>query len=299
ACLLNNPHHSPSSNPLLVLGNMLYVISMLAGVEFSRAFLLATFRKGNLTVAFLVTTYTFWFLSIPVAKYASITDLSALLRISSETFLPAGAEHLLASFLTLIGGPLTSIAYRGVLQTFVWLSPNLHELHWALTATLGTLVPIVGMLVIRGQVLGVPPDVRGTRSEVFRISTLWVMAGGALLSLFWFNTGVFGVQPTVVSGVSMEPAVMSGDVVITRVVPAESVEVGDIIRFQRGDAYILHRVVEVQTDGGEIQFITQGDANYSLDPPVMANQLHGKVILTVPKIGWMTIAARQLIDPRP
>jgi signal peptidase len=299
AGLLNNAQHSPHGNPLLLLGNMLYVVSMLVGVEISRAFLLATFRKGNMTVAFLVTTYIFWFLSIPIARYVYLTDLPGLLKIASETFLPVGAEHLLASFLALIGGPLASIAYRGVLQTYVWLSPNLPQLHWALTATLGTLVPILGMLVIRSQLLGAPTDIKGTQSEVFRTSTLWVLAGWALVTLFWFNTGVFGVQPTVVSGVSMEPAVMSGDVVITREVPVESVEVGDIIRFRRGDVYILHRVVEVQIDGDEILFITQGDANFSLDPPVMANQLHGKVILTVPKIGWMTIAARQLIDPTP
>jgi len=297
AGLLYGFNQSPNESLPHVLGNMLYVVSMLVGVEISRALLLATFRKGNMIVALLVSSYIFWFLSIPITKYASITDLPSLLRVTGETFLPVGAESLLASFLALIGGPTASIAYRGVLHIFKWLSPILPDIHWALTAVLGTMAPILGVLVIRSQLLRV--DVKDFRSEVFRTSTLWVLAGAILVTLFWFNTGVFGVQPTVVSGVSMEPAVMSGDVVITREVPAESVEVGDIIRFRRGDTYILHRVVEVQMDGGEFQFITRGDANYSLDPPVSVYQLHGKVILTVPKIGWMTIAARQLIDPTP
>ncbi|HEY46583.1 MAG TPA: signal peptidase I [Anaerolineae bacterium] len=297
AGLLYGFNQSPNESLPHVLGNMLYVVSMLVGVEISRALLLATFRKGNMIVALLVSSYIFWFLSIPITKYASITDLPSLLRVTGETFLPVGAESLLASFLALIGGPTASIAYRGVLHIFKSLSPILPDIHWALTAVLGTMASILGMLVIRSQLLRV--DVKDFRSEVFRTSTLWVLAGAILVTLFWFNTGVFGVQPTVVSGVSMEPAVMSGDVVITREVPAESVEVGDIIRFRRGDTYILHRVVEVQMDGGEFQFITRGDANYSLDPPVSVYQLHGKVILTVPKIGWMTIAARQLIDPTP
>jgi signal peptidase len=291
---LGPSHHG---SLLHVLRNMFYGVSMLVGVEISRAYLLATFRKGNMTVALVVCSYIFWFLSIPVAKYASLTDLHSLLRTSGETFLPVGVENLLASFLALIGGPTASIAYRGILQTSVWLSPLLPDLHWTLTAVLGTMVPIVGMLVIRNHLFSV--DVRGSRSEAFRTSIVWVLAGGALVTLFWFNTGGFSLQPTVVSGVSMEPTVMSGDVVITREVPAESVEVGDIIRFQMGDTYILHRVVEVQMDGGEIEFITQGDANYALDPPVSAQQLKGKVILTVPKVGWMTIAVRQLIDPTP
>jgi signal peptidase len=297
AGLLYGFNQSPNESFLHVLGNVLYVVSMLVGVEISRALLLATFRKGNMIVALLVSSYIFWFLSIPITKYASITDLPSLLRVSGETFLPVGVESLLASFLALIGGPTASIAYRGVLHTFKWLSPILPDLHWALTAVLGTMAPIIGMLVIRSQLLGV--DIKSFRSEAFRTSTLWVLAGAILVTLFWFNTGVFGVQPTVVSGLSMEPAVMSGDVVITREVSADSVEVGDIIRFRKGDTYILHRVVEVQMDGSEIQFITRGDANYALDPPVRAYQLKGKVILTVPKIGWMTIAARQLIEWTP
>jgi signal peptidase len=272
---------------------------MLMGVEISRALLLATLRKVNMTLALLVSSYTFWFLSIPITIYSSVTDLPSLLRISGQTFLPVGAENFLASFLALIGGPTASIAYRGILQTSMWLSPQLTDLHWTLAAVLGTMTPIIGMLVIRTQLLAEPVGVRGTRSGAFRTSTLWVLAGVTVVTLFWFNTGGFILQPTVVSGVSMEPTVMSGDVVITREVPAESVEVGDIIRFRRGDIYILHRVVEVRMDGGDIQFITQGDANFSLDPPVSAHQLHGKVILTVPKIGWMTIAARQLMDWTP
>jgi signal peptidase len=288
---------SPHGSLLHVLENMLFGASMLVGVEISRALLLATLRKGNMTVALLVCSYIFWFLSIPISKYTSVTDLPSLLRISGETFLPVGAENLLASFLALIGGPLASIAYRGVLQTYMWLSPILPDVHWTLTAFLGTMAPIFGMLVIRNQLLRV--DVRSSRSEAFRTSIVWVLAGAALITLTWFNTGGFGLQPTVVSGVSMEPTVMSGDVVITREVPAESVAIGDIIRFRRGDTYILHRVVEIQMDGSDIQFITRGDANHALDPPVSAHQLHGKVILTMPKIGWMTIAARQLIDSTP
>jgi signal peptidase len=299
AGLLNGFTHSPQGNLLLVLGNALYVVSMLVGVEISRALLLASLRKVNMVLALLVSSYTFWFLSIPITIYSSITDLPSLLSISGQTFLPAGAENLLASFLALIGGPTASIAYRSILQTSMWLSPLLPDLQWTLAAVLGTMTPIIGMLVIRNQLLAEPFGVRGSRSGAFRASTLWVLAGIAVVTLFWFNTGGFSLQPTVVSGVSMEPTVMSGDVVITREVPAESVEVGDIIRFRRGDTYILHRVVEVQIDGGEIQFITQGDANFSLDPPVSAHQLHGKVILTVPKVGWMTIAARQLMDWTP
>ncbi len=299
AGLLYGFDDSLRGSPTSLLGHTSRLVWMLVGVEISRAYLFATFRKGNVIVALIVTSTIFWFLSIPVAKLSSITDLPSLLRISCETFLPAGAESLLASLLALIGGPLASIAYRGAIHVFIWLPSISAELNWILTAFLGTITPVFWMLVIRNQFSAQCANEKGSRSKEALTSALWALFGVAVVLLLWFNAGFFGVQPTVVSGVSMEPTVMSGDIVITREVPAESVKVGDIIRFQRSDTFILHRVVEIQKDGGEITFITRGDSNHALDPPVRANQLKGKVILTVPKIGWVTIAARQLIKWTP
>ena len=124
---------------------------------------------------------------------------------------------------------------------------------------------------------------------------VWVLVGAMSVSLLWFNTGIFGVRPTLVSGVSMEPKLLAGDVVITREVLTESIEVGDVVRFKQGGVYILHRVIEVQESEGELTFITQGDANNVVDAPVPASQIEGKVILTIPKIGWVSIAVREVI----
>jgi signal peptidase len=113
--------------------------------------------------------------------------------------------------------------------------------------------------------------------------------------LIWFNTGFFGVQPTLISGVSMEPALNAGDVAITRDVPAEAIRPGDVIRFHEGGSHILHRVVEVRNVGAEVQFITQGDANNTVDAPVTYGRVRGKVILVLPKIGWVGIGVRELV----
>ncbi len=94
----------------------------------------------------------------------------------------------------------------------------------------------------------------------------------------------------------MEPALKAGDVVITREVPADNVEVGDIVRFQLGRSYVLHRVTEIQKVGSQIQFITRGDANNVDDAPLPESKMEGKVILVVPKIGWVGIGIRRLIE---
>jgi signal peptidase len=289
--------YSPYGHRILVLmGNMLFVGSMLVGVEISRAYLLAVFSQASPTVGLLVTSYLFWFLSISTSKFTSVIDVPALLRVSGETFLPVGAENLLASFLALIGGPMASIAYRGVLQAFEWLAPILPNPHWTITAFIGTMAPVIGMLMVRSQFLADPMDAEDARSQGFQSTTAWILVGVTAVSLVWFNTGLFGVLPTLVSGVSMEPALYAGDVVITRDVPAEDVEVGDIVRFRMGNSYIIHRVVEIEASGSGHYFVTKGDANNVLDDPLLESQIEGKVILTVPKIGWVSIGARRLIE---
>lgn len=289
--------HSPYSHQFLhMLGNLFYLSTMLVAVEISRAYLVNIFSLGNRTLAVVTTSLLLACLSIPFAKYTSVVDAPSLFKFYGVTFLPAVSENLLASFLALLGGPAASIAYRAMLQAFEWLSPILPNVPWTVTAFLGTLAPAFGLIVIRNQVLPEMIVGREARPQDAQSSTAWVLVAGIAVTLLWFNTGLFGVRPTLVSGVSMSPALEPGDIVITRDVSPDDVEIDDIIRFQHGDSYIIHRVVDIEKASGTIYFITKGDANNVEDSPVVEGQLEGKVIVIVPKVGWLSIGVRRLIE---
>lgn len=83
---------------------------------------------------------------------------------------------------------------------------------------------------------------------------------------------------------SMEPNLSVGEVIATKSVKMDEVKVGDIISFrsQSPDMFgriITHRVVEIKTaENGEICFVTQGDANLSVDGRyVLESNFIGKV----------------------
>jgi signal peptidase len=64
----------------------------------------------------------------------------------------------------------------------------------------------------------------------------------------------------VVSGVSMEPLLHSGDVVFIEKVNPSNVKVGDIIVYKWVNGkYIIHRVVKVYEFNGKLCFVTWGD----------------------------------------
>lgn len=280
--------------PLAILGNLLYLGSMLVGMEMTRAYLVTLFSRRGPILALALVSFLFSLMSIPVARFTLLDNAASAFQVSGETFLPTLSENLLASFLALIGGPLVSIAYRGTLQAFEWLSPILPNLQWTVTAFLGTLAPALGLLVIRSLYL---PETASGEKESSRegVSPVaWMAVAVVGVGLLWFNTGLFGVRPTLISGPSMKPALVVGDVAITRDVSPEDVEVGDVIRYQTGDIFVLHRVVEIEESGP--YFITRGDANNVNDDPVLPTQLGGKLILVVPKIGWIPIGIRLLIN---
>lgn len=97
-------------------------------------------------------------------------------------------------------------------------------------------------------------------------------------------------QSYVVLSDSMSPEIRAGDVVVVDERPTATIEVGDVITYERtgGGDLVTHRVVEVVERDGETLFRTQGDANEELDlRPIPARNVVGVVLFHVPLIGHL------------
>ena len=77
-----------------------------------------------------------------------------------------------------------------------------------------------------------------------------------------------------------------GDIVVVKV--NEAFKENDIIVYKEENSFITHRVIKI--DGQDL--ITRGDANNSEDKPIKSDQILGKVIYIIPKIGiWRRVLA--------
>lgn len=74
-----------------------------------------------------------------------------------------------------------------------------------------------------------------------------------------------GYKPFIVLSGSMEPEIMTGDMVLVKNTDAGNLQKGDVIAFKSGEAVVTHRIIEVKTENGEVSYVTQGDANDSPD----------------------------------
>ena len=101
---------------------------------------------------------------------------------------------------------------------------------------------------------------------------------------------VAGYQMYIVQGGSMSPAFEAGSLAFLQPVDAGSVGVGDIITYRpsQGNTLTTHRVVEVNSAGGDLSFTTRGDANNTNDSlPVYPENLVGQVAYAVPYAGFL------------
>lgn len=93
---------------------------------------------------------------------------------------------------------------------------------------------------------------------------------------------IFGYRPFFIMSESMEPTIMTHQLVVAVPVNPEEIEVGDIVTY---DLYsnlsnnikqtIVHRVIAINDDG---TFAFKGDNNSEADRPVEASRIGYKVI---------------------
>jgi signal peptidase I len=78
-------------------------------------------------------------------------------------------------------------------------------------------------------------------------------------------------------GWSMLPVIWPGDTLVVERVSQDRVRIGDVVVVGRHGKLCAHRVVSIEEDRENPQWITQGDALPAPDCPVAANELLGRV----------------------
>jgi signal peptidase len=296
----NSPY---SHSPLGIIINIIFIGSALLGLELSRAYLI---KKGTLTmrnVTFILglTTVLFMFVNIQLIDITTLSfnEPAAIAQFVGVTVIPLLAMSLLASYFAYLGGALAAISYMGTIQAFEWFSPILPDLNWALIALIGTIGPAISFLIIQSSIqITREISFKGKRRKKTKDPALsWIAVAVVSVLLVFFSFGFLGVQPTVIYSGSMQPTMDVGDIVIISEVPVDTIEGGDIIQYRTASANIIHRVQEVYEEAGTKLFITKGDANNAPDEtPIVPEQITGKAVFTIPKLGWIPIAIKQIVN---
>ena len=284
--------------PINLALNIGYFLSMLLGMELSRAYLTKTCCKQKPTLAIGLIALLYATITIPLSKFLTLDPNSPLelAKFSASIFLPALAESLFTTYLAFLAGLIPAITFRGILTSFEWLCPILPNPSWEIRALVSVMIPTIGFLTIHQSTT--PRFIRKHERpiKIKKASSLgWTAIGMIGVLIIWGSTGMLGFRPTVISSGSMRPTMDVGDIAITIQTTLDTIKPGDVIQFWQEDTMVVHRVVDIQYEGSTRYFITKGDDNPSPDPtPIHQDLVVGKLAFTIPKIGWASIAIKTL-----
>ena len=98
---------------------------------------------------------------------------------------------------------------------------------------------------------------------------------------------------------SMVPVFYKGDILVLKGAAQGELEVGDVIVYsvKSWQVPVVHRIVKINPDGS---FQTKGDANsgqLGFEYYIAPENIHGKVVVIVPYLGWVKIGMMQYVLP--
>lgn len=121
-----------------------------------------------------------------------------------------------------------------------------------------------------------------------RLAAIVLVAIAMSLALLIITQRVFNPFHVVISD-SMSPQIKTGDAVIMKDLEADTVKPGDVIIFHDPEDkanLVIHRVVNVEEQGGVKFFSTKGDNNKEADNwKISAGEVLGGVAVTLPGFG--------------
>lgn len=267
-----------------------YLFAGFLVVELSRVTLAQTSNRRKPASTLLLTSILCAVVSIP--SYTGLASPAGVLKFLLETFMPTLAVSMLATCFAFYGGLLASLTYMAIPTFFAWFSPILPNPPWAIQSLITVVLSTVGFIIL--DQTANQKVIKHFSKKPMQQSTLLSWIGILILGviLVWGSSGMLGVTPTIIASGSMQPTLRIGDIVILVPASAASINVGDIVQYQTTNMTIIHRVVDTFTSGGSTWIVTKGDANSAPDAPVNVRQITGKVLFTIPQLGWVSIALK-------
>lgn len=294
--LLGGFGRSPYDRSLLGIAvNFTALGTVLVAVERCRSWLVNRFFRRRPLSGISGVALLFTLLQFPLNKLLGLSGGKAMVQFVGTQFFPDLAENILATYFAFLGGPLPAIIYRGGMLAFERLSPVLPGSSWVAATLIGTITPLISLILVQQIYREETGTVKASHQGAIGMG--WFAASLASVLILWFCAGVFSYAPRVILSGSMTPTMKIGDVVIVRDVPGSQVQEGDIIMFPVGGMKVTHRIVGVEDLGDQRGFITKGDANQDLDSDIVPeSHVLGRVVMVIPKAGWLTMALRGWMD---
>lgn len=282
------------------LNNMLFLVGSILFYESLRSKILFNLSVSHTYIKILLISILLTLISFNIVQYKNLGSIKEIVYFLAENILPMLSRNILLCHMTMYGGIWASIIYIGIVDGIHWCVPVLPNLKWINQGLIGMMLPMFFIMVLEFICPLYSRDIKRYKRDRENPAT-WIITSIVSIMIIWFAVGVFPIYPSAIATGSMKPYIDIGDVIILKRMELEDIVVGDIIQFDRDGMNISHRVCEIMIEDDVREFKTWGDNNkYPDSRLVKTNEIKGKVVYKIPKIGHLTllVKSRNLKDER-
>lgn len=269
----------------IVYTYILPIAAAVIGTEIFRVRLLAQKQKSVRILSYFIFVLSDILLFAEQNPFRSVTDFMTLFAFA---ILPAFTSNLLYHCLSVQYGALSVIPYRLLIGLYSYILPFGVNLPKPLYSFIRIVFPLLVLWGIR-LMLDKPRRIASDRRAPMRV-VLRVLCIVLVCTCVAFIAGLFPYRSIVVASDSMKGELDTGDVVVYEAYDGQSIQVGQIILFKKGNATVIHRVVDIKKINGEYRYYTKGDANNGNDTGYITNaDLVGISSMKIKYIGYPTV----------
>lgn len=292
--------NSPYSHDILsVIKNIWSYVGIIVCQEFVRE----TLCTGNRIKWYWYLLITLLFTVFEINFYRignNFIDGETLFKYASVTLLPVLARNMLFTYMAVVGGYGCNLCFRIPIMLCTLLMPLFPDMKWFWTALFDLLIVVI--VFVQVNYIQQKKVSRSNRRSLRKEKLSHVIPVIALLILFVsFVAGVFKYMPVAIMSNSMASVIERGDVVVIQKLSDEekkNLKVNDIIQYTLDGSSVVHRIIKIdQVTENNYVFTTKGDNNNAEDfLPVNLDQIKGKVLFKVKKIGYPSVFLQELFE---
>ena len=287
----NNPYSHSIKGVLL---NFYSIGLVTICLEYIRYKLINNVFKNDRKLIFILIVVIFILKDLNISSLVSSLNIYFLFKTIFVTIVPSIVKNILFTYTAIYADYWPAIIYSLLYDLMLWIPPVLPNTPWIFTSIIDILFPLVLLLYCMYEVSS------RDKLHIYQISKS-IRPNGiiplvvVIVVVIWFALGIFPIKPLGIATGSMKPEISIGDAVIIKKCDFKSIEIGDIIEYQRKTYSVVHRVIDKYQVDGTTFFITKGDNNSNEDfEPVREEKVKGKVIFKIPYIAWPTIWLERL-----
>ncbi len=289
---------SPYSLSLVTfLRNVTPVLVFIFAKELLRYEISTKGERNGLLILLSIVLFILVDTSTVLYKY-DLTNVSDLVKFLEVSFFPLAAENVMLTYLVMKGGYTSAITYQVVMKMPVYVVPIVPNINTYIDVIFRIVFPLLLLHSLYGEVSGNKErQLEKARSNHLAKRIVFSVSVVILVVTVYLTSGLFTYYAVTIGSGSMIPNLGVGDIVIVRKTKDyESLEVGDILVYNKETKVVVHRITEKNKIDNEYVFRTKGDANDAEDwYDIYEEDIIGTVKAKVKYLGYPTIWVNKLV----